>query len=194
LVLAALLALGTAGARHVIREQAARERAGNEFAAAIALRVLANAEADFRAQDRDENGVNDFWTGDVAGLHGLAVNGRPLELISREIAQADARPLQLLASPPVPYHGYCFAALIADDSAEGEEYGQDSESGLGPQGKVHNRARIGFCAYPADYGKTGWHTWIINERSSLFKIDSGGKPILRWPSDEDLKRKFGRGD
>ena len=39
--------------------------ASNERGAATALKTLASAEADFRANDRDKNGVNDFWTADA---------------------------------------------------------------------------------------------------------------------------------
>src|SRR6185369_7605477 len=33
------------------------------------LKTLSSAEADFRANDRDWNHVNDFWTGNVSGLY-----------------------------------------------------------------------------------------------------------------------------
>jgi type II secretory pathway pseudopilin PulG len=45
------------------------QRASNERERVTNLRILVSAEADFRANDRDGNGVNDFWTADVKGLH-----------------------------------------------------------------------------------------------------------------------------
>jgi glycine cleavage system regulatory protein len=38
---------------------------------AIALKSLASAESDFRANDRDWNHINDFWTGDVKQLYDM---------------------------------------------------------------------------------------------------------------------------
>jgi len=45
------------------------QRASNERNASTSLKTLSSAEADFRANDRDWNHVNDFWTGDVKGLY-----------------------------------------------------------------------------------------------------------------------------
>ena len=49
------------------------KRSSNIQSAGNRLRSLASAQADFRGNDRDGNGIQDFWTGDVAGLlqHGL---------------------------------------------------------------------------------------------------------------------------
>jgi len=38
-------------------------RASNERIASTTLKTFTSAEADFRANDRDMNHVNDFWTG-----------------------------------------------------------------------------------------------------------------------------------
>src|SRR5258706_4881229 len=45
------------------------QRASNERSASTSLKTLSTAEADFRANDRDWNHVNDFWTYNVAGLY-----------------------------------------------------------------------------------------------------------------------------
>ena len=42
------------------------QRASNERGASATLKTFAMAQADFRSNDRDGNGVNDFWTGDVS--------------------------------------------------------------------------------------------------------------------------------
>ena len=74
-------------------------RASNERNASTSLKTLTSAEADFRANDRDWNGVNDFWTGDVKGLHTMTpakVRGAggdsadpPIRLIELSLAAAD---------------------------------------------------------------------------------------------------------
>ena len=68
--------------------------------ASTSLKTLSSAEADFRANDRDWNHVNDFWTGDVKGLYTMtssAVRGNgggttdpAIKLIELSVASADA--------------------------------------------------------------------------------------------------------
>ncbi len=172
-----------AGLTLVIPGFMARDHAGNERAASSALKELASAEADFRANDRDGNRVTDFWTGDVAGLHGFG-------LIPREIAEADAAPLEKLVPEPRPYRGYLFVALARDDSETPPvPLKQDTDkSGL----KVRHTAKFGFCAYPAAYGRTGKPTFIINEGNTIFRKDIQGKPFAAWPSDETWASTFSR--
>ena len=40
-----------------------------------------------------------------------------------------------------------------------------------------------FCAYPAEYGVTGTKTFIVNEGNTVLWNDTGGEPVLEWPSD-----------
>src|SRR5579862_1744833 len=75
------------------------QRASNERNASTTLKTLTSAEADFRANDRDWNQVNDFWTGDVKGLYTMTsarVRGArgdredpPIRLIELSVAAAD---------------------------------------------------------------------------------------------------------
>jgi hypothetical protein len=119
--LAALIALvGFSGAAWIgwwLPRRAAQRRKTNEGNAVKALRSIGFAQADFRANDRDDNGVPDFWTGDVAGL-------RRYGLIDRATAEADARPLDPLVPLPIPRDGYYFRALELDDSEAPVPYRQ----------------------------------------------------------------------
>lgn len=158
--------------------------ASNERAASAALKELRTAEADFRLHDRDGNGINDFWVGDVAGLFNY---GRRIPL---ELARADARPLGTSLGRPVPLSGYHFIVLqFHQDEHPGRSvlYGQDTD---GSGRKVRNTSSFGFCAYPAEYGVTGRHTLIINEGNTIFKYDMGGRPMIRWPLDESLQSDY----
>src|ERR1041384_2779335 len=76
------------------------QRASNERNASTSLKTLSSAEADFRANDRDWNHVNDFWTANVAGLYTMtssAVTGNTansttdpsIKLIELSVASAD---------------------------------------------------------------------------------------------------------
>jgi len=160
----------------------------NEQRAGMAVRFLAPAQADFRANDRDGNKVNDFWTGDVAGLHYLydsaslllSTPGAPIRVVSQSIADADPAPAGTRSIPAVPFHGYYFRAMDFDE--DGNALRRDT-GGTGPNGsKNRNTARFAFCAYPAEYGRTGRLTFIISEGNEVFWADTGGKPVLRWPA------------
>src|SRR5262245_3523532 len=129
------------------------------------IRTMASAEADFRANDRDWNHFNDFWTGDVAGLYGIVPakltdeekeryktlsflmpdndGTTPIKLIELSTALADGNPIAN-AYPPVngvfgtaaPKGEGWYAALRADRSVSPPE----------PYG-MRNTTRFGFIAY-----------------------------------------------
>ena len=166
-----LSSAGAIGAYLYIREHRIQT---NEAAALEAIKSLCTAQSDFRSNDRDVNKVTDYWTGDVAGLyrHGL---------IPRELAEADARPLTPLVPEPVPYQGYLFTALDADDAA-GKDYRLDTD---GSSGSVHHPSRFGFCAYPASPGNSGKTTFIINEGNTVIRLNVDGTPVHRWPRERD---------
>ena len=159
----------------------------NERAAYHALRSLASANADFRATDRDGNQVNDFWTGDVAGLYYLRPNtgkeDAEIRLIPREIAEADAAPLKPLVPTPVPYRGYLFRALDEVEFLQGtdERFYKVDTGGKPPMGKVHNMSKFGFVAFPIDYPRTGRTTFLIDENYGIVRIEADGQALTTWP-------------
>ena len=115
------------------------QRASNERNASTSLKTLSSAEADFRANDRDWNHVNDFWTGDVKGLYtmtsagvrgaGTAPLDPPIKLIEVEVAAADVDPARVpaggenmaLPQPPAARKGYWYVALLTDLTLKGTE-------------------------------------------------------------------------
>ncbi len=182
---------------HAIQPQPAglgSSNASNERNASASLKTLATAQADFRANDRDNNKINDFWTGDVAGLYTLVPAGGkdPIKLIEVSVAAADAAPLNdgadlLKFVPLAPKAGYHFRVMTTDNSSgTPEPYGVDTR-GEKSRGKVYNASCFGFCVYPAEYGVTGTRTFIINEGNTIFAKDTEGEPVPEWPSDADLR-------
>jgi hypothetical protein len=176
------------------------DRADNERAASRALKSITSAEAEFRANDRDGNQVNDYWTGDVAGLYYTRPNtsqvGPEIRLIERTIAEADAAPLKPLVPVPIPYHGYLFRALEVDDEPEpatGERSPKKETSGSPPPGKVRHRSKFGFVAYPAEYPKTGKYYYFVNENNCIGRDVGDGKDVVNWldPSGPTLRRPNG---
>jgi hypothetical protein len=157
----------------------------NERTAATALKTLSSAEADYRANDRDGNGINDFWTGDVTELYRLG-------LIERGVAEADLRPIRPLVPKPVPFHGYYFVVMNRDESDSPiENLQQDTDK---KSGKVHHLRSFGFSAYPVEFGVTGRETFILNENNTVRWRHNQGDLMDYWPSDEELRHDWALGD
>jgi hypothetical protein len=131
--------------------------AANERGASAMLRVIAAAEEEFRAGDHDRNGVQDYWTRDVAGLCRFGGPGRPgaLQHLPTDLAAADGA-----QAGCTPRNGYCFKAIPLAD-----------------------KAGFAFCAYPADYDRSGKWTFVLNEKRQFYRVDTGGEPIRRWAPD-----------
>src|SRR6185436_4993417 len=152
-------------------------------------------EADFRANDRDWNHVNDFWTGDVKGLYtmtaaevrgaGTAPKDPPIRLIELSVASADADSTLIaaggenmaLSQPSAPKAGYWYAALLLDLTLKDKEeatYKTDT-GGTPPMGKCHNTSKFGFAAVP-DSAWTGKYVFRVNENNTVFREALTGKP------------------
>jgi len=168
------------------------QRPSRERHFSSSLKTLASAEADFRANDRDWNHVNDFWTADVKGLYTMTsaavAGGQPnrttdpsIKLIELSVASADADgtfhsaggeniDLNQFAVPSAKA-GYWFAAFDADLSlAPGDPdrlYRQDT-GGKPVMGKVHHQTKFGFVAFP-DSQSAGKYVAILNENNTIFR-------------------------
>jgi len=168
------------------------QRASNERSASTSLKTLATAEADFRANDRDWNHVNDFWTANVSGLYTMtssAVAGaKPndttdpsVKLIELSVASADADDTFFAAGGEnlaltnfAVYSakaGYWFAALTADLSLPATDperiYRRDT-GGTPTMGKVHHETKFGFVAFP-DSRSAGKYVFMVNENNTIFR-------------------------
>jgi hypothetical protein len=152
-------------------------RASNELNAATTLKTLASAQADFRANDRDQDGVNQFWRGDVAGLYALSPKGGPpIRLIQREVAASDDRPVTRLPGIRWKAHaGYRIRAI---------RHADENPNALDPQ-------RFAFVAYP-ESPSAGRYMYVIDENNSVrssAECPPGG--IFDFPTDQEL-RSWGR--
>ena len=177
-IVTALLLIGLPGAAIGTHRWLAQVRAESYRSAGQALSKLTHAESEFRSQDRDHNGIQDFWTGDVAGLYAYG-------LIPRELAEADAAPLLPLVPQPIPYHGYYFKALQQDDSETPPiVYRQTTDP---KSGAVHNLECFGFVAFPTEGLAAGRRIQVVNENNTVFKTPSTNPVPTAWPSDNQLK-------
>jgi prepilin-type N-terminal cleavage/methylation domain-containing protein len=165
------------------------QRSSYERNASTSLKTLCVAEADFKANDRDANKVNDYWTADVKGLYtmtSLITPGKsggttdpPLRLIDLTIAAADADGVTAPAGGEnmdvttfavvATKGGYWYGALVQDGSVPGPDaqYMQDT-GGILPMGSVHNTTRYGFITFP-DSPSYGKFVFIVNENSAVYR-------------------------
>ncbi len=167
------------------------QRASNERSASTSLKTLSTAEADFRANDRDWNHVNDFWTMNVCGLYtctSAAVSGNAganttsdpsIKLIELSVASADSESTAAASGEfaalstfavPSAKAGYWYIALVNDMSVAGtvdQTYKQDT-AGQPTMGTVHNTSKFGFLAYP-DSQSSGKFVFIVNENNTIFR-------------------------
>lgn len=157
------------------------QRASNERNASASLKTLASAEADFRANDRDGNKVNDFWTRDVCGLYGVCPVGSTemIKLIEISIAGADIAPGVpgntapaaatetglLYYTQNTPKAGYWYRAMLNDE--DGTAYALTT-NGLTWVDAYFNHSKFGFTCYPQTRS-AGRTVYILNEGNTIFK-------------------------
>jgi hypothetical protein len=159
--------------------------AANEVNASAACKAMTAHEAVFRRTDADGNGVQDYWTADVAGFYAMKdIQGRQIKYIDVAMAKADAAPLPggPYAPPsdmPVPKAGYLYMAMTTDQ--DGKPYRMDTSPADGADNPYNNLSRYGFCAYPAEHGKDGIRTFIVNEEGVVYSKDTGGEAVMSWP-------------
>jgi hypothetical protein len=141
---------------------------------------LRSAQQEFREKDLDQNGIQDYWTGDLTRLFDLG-------LIPREIAEADAAPIRPIVDRPKPYHGYFFVTLKQDLSpGKPTELMQDTD---GKNGKVHHRTMWGICAYPSEATKPPKRTYLWCTGSEwtglLGRYEDKPGPVRDWPAKKE---------
>jgi len=90
--------------------------------------------------------------------------------------------IQAASSNPKPYHGYYFAILTAQGprAAGGEHEYLVKGTMLGG---------FGLVAWPAQYGVTGVHTFIVNQDGTVYEKDRGLTPakVARYDPDPSWK-------
>jgi prepilin-type N-terminal cleavage/methylation domain-containing protein len=170
------------------------QRSSYERNAATSLKTLCIAQHDFRANDREGNHVNDFWTADVKGLYTLtnaqipgAAGGTtdpPIRLIELSIAVADvdaATPPAGGENMPVTSFGVCaakagywYASLMSDMTLTGAEasYRQDT-LGIPNMGTTHHYTKFGIVTFP-DSTVFGKFCFITNEANTIYRCATTG--------------------
>jgi hypothetical protein len=157
------------------REEIINRRIGhNELEILHVMRGYVEAQREYASRDRDGDGVLEYAQkitsspGQADGLYwpeDLNDEVSPLgPLIAR--AQAEGYQTSLGETPPQPFYGYFFKILKRQGKhAPGGDYDY-----------VINGNMIGgfaLVAWPADYGKTGVMTFIVNQQARVYQQDLG---------------------
>jgi prepilin-type N-terminal cleavage/methylation domain-containing protein len=165
------------------------QRASNERNASASLKTLASAEADFRANDRDADRIQDFWTEDISCLYGLIPVGSSdmIKLIELSVAGADfnrstqATSATGAAGPAyvnptnytvnAPKAGYWYKAAVNDEEAS--VYATNTSGVVDTAGTVgttngRNHSKFAFIAFPDSFS-AGRAAFFINEGNTIFK-------------------------
>jgi hypothetical protein len=154
------LALAVLGPEKITpEEQAARALKEMELRAAGSCRAYAEAQTIFKRNDWDGDGVLSYAKDYRALANTKDGQGQPLQLIDGAFAAA-------AGAKGTPKHGYVF---------------QDMKTIAGQAIDWNND--FALCATPAEYGKTGKRTFIINTNGTTFAKDTGGKPVFDYPKD-----------
>lgn len=149
------------------------------------LKMMLTAEKDFRENDREGNGKNDYWVADVRGLYSLAngQGGGEINIIMRTNALADSEPsekspkMQGTKTKKSPLSGYWFVAL--------KRYWHDGKLVNYDTGEGRNPNRFAFAAYPAELPNLGRLTYIITEKDIVWKKNTRGLPPLEVPENPE---------
>lgn len=142
------------------------------------MKTVACAQADFRANDRDGDGRNEFWRADIAGLYAL-VNEQerrrnpgtpePIRLIELSIAGADDRPVTDIAvyTNRAAKASYWYRGLRFEDEDE-----PDTD-------------RFAACAFPDSRAAGKW-TYIISHENTVYRNDlAPNRGLLVYPDDPE---------
>jgi hypothetical protein len=148
-------------------EPMVKSSSSNDRNATASLKTIATAQADFRANDRDGNQVNDFWRADIAGLYALKAGGTAIKLIELSVAAADDRPVTDITSfaQRSPKAGYWYRALRYKDETEK----------LDPN-------RYAACSFPAS-DHAGKYLFLVTQENTIYRKIFEGTPPDFCPDD-----------
>jgi hypothetical protein len=159
-------------------EMQARRIGEHELDAVEICAGYVQAQQKYAADDHDKDGLLKYASHMMGGLY---TAGAASPLVPQGLVDATWDGPKASAKP---YHGYYFRIL----------------GGQGPHapGGAHNymvkgklMGGFGLVAWPAQYGVTGVHTFIVNQDGVIYQKDvapaAGGVPITRFDPDPSWK-------
>jgi hypothetical protein len=145
-------------------EMQARRIGSHELDAVEICTGFVEAEKKYASEDRDKDGLLEYAmhvTSAPGSQNGLYWEGPDTPLVPREFAEAvqDGQ-----KKPAKPYHGYYFRMLA----------GQGPHARGGAHSYLMNNKLVGgfgLVAWPAEYGVTGIHTFMVNQDGIVYQKD-----------------------
>jgi hypothetical protein len=151
-------------------ELAIRRIGRNELATIDIIASLADAQEEYYKEAHE--GVKQYARrfisdeGKENGLYWPPAPGKPKSPVGPLLAYASEQGNQLKPSLHKPFHGYYFGVLVTQ--------GMWAVGGLRDYLREGAMTRgFGFIAWPAEYGKTGVMTFIINRDRIVYQKDLG---------------------
>ena len=164
----------------------ARRVGQNELNAVEVCRGYVEAQQEYAAEDRDKDGVLKYAQKIVSspGQHdGLYWDG--VTIVPKSFAEA-AESYAKEGNKPQPYHGYYFRVLKAQ--------GPDAQGGaLSYVVKGKMIGGFALVAWPAEYGVSGIHCFIVNHHGKVYEKDLGAgsatlaKQMIRFNPDKSWR-------
>jgi Protein of unknown function (DUF2950) len=164
----------------------ARRVGQNELNAVDVCRGYVEAQQEYAAEDRDKDGVLKYAQKIVSspGQHdGLYWDG--VTIVPKSFAEA-AESSAKEGNKPQPYHGYYFRVLKAQ--------GPDAQGGaLSYVVKGKMIGGFALVAWPAEYGVSGIHSFIVNHHGIVYEKDLGAgsatltKQMIRFNPDKSWR-------
>jgi hypothetical protein len=144
----------------------ARRVGRNELTAIDVCRGYVEAQLEYAAEDRDKNGILEYAQKIVSSpgkQDGLYWEGATI--VPKAFAEA-AESYAKEGHKLQPYHGYYFKVLKAQ--------GPDAQGGaLGYVVKGEMIGGFALVAWPAEYGVSGIHSFIVNHHGIVYEKDLG---------------------
>jgi Protein of unknown function (DUF2950) len=171
-------------------EMRARRIGANELDAIEICSGYVAAQMEYAAQDRDNHKMLAYAQHIVSakGLHdGLYWEGNSESLVPKGFAEAAVETGRAPAAQLKPYHGYYFRVLKAQGpNAEGGQHNYVVKDWM--------IGGFGLVAFPAHYGASGIHTFIVNHDGSIYEKDLGNPAasasttVIRYDPDKSWTR------
>jgi len=144
----------------------------NELQTTQVLLAIVDAQQEYAADDRDGDGVREYAqkfsssAGKFDGLYWPAKAGEPASPLGPLVASAVRQGHRVIGGKSTPYRGYYYRMLT----------GQGSAAKGGAYNYLAGSKMIGgfaVLAYPAEYGKSGIKSFLVNHDGVVFEKDLG---------------------
>jgi prepilin-type N-terminal cleavage/methylation domain-containing protein len=180
----------------------AATRAANERNASSSLKTIAAAEVSVKTGDLDQDGRNNYWTADVAGLYYLSPRGafysavvktpaggfwwtvsvprkgaQGIQLIEYSLALADSDTVNAYNGTGLPVISHAASPKAGYWYQNLYSFQPSSPFTYTPFNTRHDD-RFGFIAWPDNYGVSGRLIFNISEGMAVFKIDPGRENLF----------------